>query len=93
MSLLEFLDGVITHPPVYPSYTTPAYSNNAFVILSFAYETITGQTLDQGFHDLYTGKLGMTSTTPTYPGPDADAIIPRNDSYAIFSYDIGVEGP
>lgn len=92
-ALLEFLDGVINHPPAYPSYTTPAYSNIAYALLGFAYEAITGRTYDQGFLDIYHGKLDMTSSTPRYPGPDVDAIIPRNDSYAIFSYDIGNQGP
>ena len=91
--LLEFLEGVITHPPAFPSYTTPAYSNLAYAILGFAYETITGRTLDEGFLDTFQGKLGMTSSTPTYPGSNVDAVIPRNDSYAIFSYDIGNQGP
>lgn len=78
---------------MYPAYTAPIYSNLAYAILGLAYETITGKDIFQGQRDVFIGRLGMTSTTPKYPGPDADAIIPRNDSYAIFSYDIGVQGP
>lgn len=83
--IVEFLDGVINHPPAYPAYTTPAYSNIAYALLGFAYETITGRSIDDGQLDLYIERLGMTSTTPRAPGKDADAIIPRNDSYAIFT--------
>jgi len=89
----EFLQGVIDHPPVFPSYTTPSYSNLAYAILGLAYENITGKSLSDGMRDLYHDKLGMTSTTPTAPGDGSDAVIPRNDSYAIFTYDIGIQRP
>jgi CubicO group peptidase (beta-lactamase class C family) len=91
--LLEFLRGVIEHPPVYPSYATPTYSNLAYAILGLAYENITGRSILDGQRGTFINKLGMTSTTPTVPGPDADAIIPRNDSFALFTYDIGIQGP
>lgn len=90
---LEFLNGVIRHPPVYPSYTTPIYSNIAYNILGLAYENITGRTYNQGLIDLYQGKLGMSSTTPKPPGSDANAFIPYNDSFALFSYDSGLYTP
>lgn len=89
----EILDGVINHPPPYPSYTTPSYSNLAYIILGFAYENITGRSIDDGQRDTFVNKLGMTSTSPRPPGNGVDAIIPRNDSYAVFSYDIGAESP
>lgn len=78
---------------MYPAYTAPIYSNLAYAILGLAYETITGKDIFQGQRGVLFERLGMTGTTPKYPGPDADAIIPRNDSYAIFSYDIGIQGP
>lgn len=78
---------------MYPSYTAPIYSNLAFAILGLAYENITGKSITQGQRDVFVSRLGMKSTTPTYPGCEADAIIPRNDSYAIFTYDIGIQGP
>ncbi|KAK5451815.1 hypothetical protein LTS15_007538 [Exophiala xenobiotica] len=92
-SRAQFLRGVIEHPPVYPSYATPTYSNLAYAILGLAYENITGRSILDGQRDTFINKLGMTSTTPTVPGPDADAIIPRNDSFALFTYDIGIQGP
>lgn len=93
LTLSEFLQGVIEHPPVFPSYATPSYSNLAYAILGLAYENITGKSISDGMRDLYNDKLGMTSTTPTAPGNGSDAIIPRNDSYAIFTYDIGIQRP
>ncbi|KAI1609311.1 putative penicillin-binding protein [Exophiala viscosa] len=92
-SRAQFLDGIINHPPVYQSYTTPTYSNLAYAILGLAYENITGRSIFDGQRDVFIDKLGMTSTTPTVPGTGADAVIPRNDSYAVFSYDIGIQGP
>jgi hypothetical protein len=90
---IEFLNGIINHPPVYGPYTTPIYSNLAYSILGLVYMNITGKDMTQGFLDLYHGKLGMNSSYALYPGPEADAVIPRNDSYALFSYDIGLSGP
>lgn len=91
--LLEFFSGMIKHRPTLPSYATPAYSNVAYVILGMAFENITGRTLEDAYTDLYHNKLGMLSTTAGYPGHDVDAVIPRNDSYAAFSLDLGLYGP
>jgi CubicO group peptidase (beta-lactamase class C family) len=65
----------------------------AFTILGFAHEDITGRPLSEAFEDIYQNKLGMRSTTPNYPGTDADAIIPYNDTYTTFSYSTGFEWP
>ncbi|CRG87024.1 putative membrane protein C663,14c [Talaromyces islandicus] len=89
----QFLQGVIEHPPVYPSYTTPVYSNIAFAILALAYEEITKVPFDVGFSRVYNHKLGLSSTTPRQPPQDANAIIPRNESFSLFSYDLGLEAP
>jgi CubicO group peptidase (beta-lactamase class C family) len=89
----EFFQGVIEHPPVYPSYTTPVYSNIAFAILALAYEEITKVPFEEGFSRVYNQKLGLSSTTPSQPPKDANAIIPRNESFSLFSYDLGLEAP
>ncbi|KAH8703424.1 putative penicillin-binding protein [Talaromyces proteolyticus] len=88
----QFFTQVINHPPVFLSYTSPSYSNIAYSILGYAYENITGKTINQGQLD-FAQKLGMNSTTPTPPGNNVDAIIPRNDSYAMWSYDLNVQDP
>lgn len=69
------------------------YSNLNFVLLGLVYESITGQTLERGWDNIYHDKLNMSSTTYSYPGPDVDAIIPYNDTFAIFSYSLGIETP
>ena len=91
--MLEFLQGVINHPPVYAPDSTPIYSNPAYAILGLAYQNITGKNITQGLNDLYVKRLGMTSTSMYYPGPQVDAIIPRNDSYAFFSGSLDIEAP
>ncbi|KAH8691668.1 beta-lactamase/transpeptidase-like protein [Talaromyces proteolyticus] len=88
----QLLDGVIQHPPVYPSYITPVYSNLAIAILALAYEEITGIPFDAGFSRIFNEKLGLSSTY-RYPPPGADAIIPHNDSFSLFSSDLGLEAP
>lgn len=89
----EFLDGMINLPPVFSPYYSPSYSNLAYALLGLAYENITGRSMADGQMNVLNQKLGMASTTPLAPGNGADAIIPRNDSFAIFSYDIGIQGP
>lgn len=91
-SFLELLNGIIHHPPVYPSYTSPVYSNVAYQILALAYEEITGRSIDEGQLKIYS-ELGMTSTTPTAPGSDANAIIPYNTTFSAFDYNLGLAGP
>jgi hypothetical protein len=93
LCVLEFLEGVVNHPPAYPPYTTPVYSNLAYTILGFAYENITGHTIDQGQRDVFIKRLGMSSTTPRPPDKGVDAIIPRNESFSLFSYDSGIGSP
>jgi CubicO group peptidase (beta-lactamase class C family) len=69
------------------------YSNFNFVLLGLIYENITENALEQGWDNLYYDKLNMQLTTYLYPGADADAIIPYNDTWAIFSYSLGLEAP
>ncbi|RFU31615.1 hypothetical protein B7463_g4741, partial [Scytalidium lignicola] len=88
----ELLAEVISHPPVFPSYTSPTYSNMAYILLGFAYENITGKSINQGQLD-FAQILGMNSTTPTPPGDNVDAIIPRNNTYAQWNYDGGIQDP
>ncbi|GAM33678.1 penicillin-binding protein [Talaromyces pinophilus] len=88
----QLLNGIIHHPPVYPSYTSPVYSNIAYQILALAYEEITGRSIEEGQLEIYS-ELGMTSTTPTAPGSDANAIIPYNTTFSAFDYNLGLAGP
>lgn len=92
MTWIEYLDGVIQHPPVYPPSATAAYSNMAYALLALAYENITGKTMDAGHAAIFNERLGMTSTT-TSAQPDADAIIPWNDTSAMYSDHLGLLTP
>lgn len=89
----QFLQGVIEHPPVNPPWYTPTYSNLAYAILGLAFEAATGGSFVEAADNIFQNKLGMISTSVNAPTGDYDAIIPRNDSYAIFTYNIGIEGP
>lgn len=93
LALLEYFAGLVQHPPAFKSYTQPMYSNLNFALLGMVYEAIRGETLEKGWDKLYHKKLNMPSTTLTHPGPNADTIIPYNDTWAIFSYSLGLEDP
>jgi CubicO group peptidase (beta-lactamase class C family) len=92
-SRAQFLQGLIDHPPVNHPFYTPSYSNVAYAILGLAYEAIAGVPIDKAQDTLYNDKLGMTDTTAHAPPSSVDAVIPYNDSYALFTYDIGIQGP
>ncbi|KAE9373918.1 putative penicillin-binding protein [Stipitochalara longipes BDJ] len=89
----QFFQGLINHPPAFKSYTTPMYSNLNYALLGLVYENITGTTVEEGWNKLYHSKLNMLSSSYVYPGLDADAIIPHNDSWAVFSYSLGIQAP
>ena len=89
----QFLKGIIDHPPVNPAWTTPTYSNLAYAIIGLAYEAATGVPFEQAADSVFQEKLGMPSTSVRVPKGDYDAIIPENDTFALFTYDIGVQGP
>ncbi|EED23038.1 penicillin-binding protein, putative [Talaromyces stipitatus ATCC 10500] len=88
----QLLNGIIHHPPLYPSYSSPVYSNVAYQILALAYEEVTGHSINEGQVKIYK-KLGMTSTSPTAPGSNANTIIPYNTTFSAFDYELGLAGP
>jgi CubicO group peptidase (beta-lactamase class C family) len=57
------------------------------------YENITGQSFLDAYTKVFQEGLGMTSTFADHPPADIDAIIPYNDTYAIFSYSLGLQWP
>ena len=92
-SRAQFLQGLIEHPPVNHPYYTPSYSNVAYAILGLAYENITGVSWAEATDNVFNDKLGMPSTTARLPADGYDAVIPYNDSFALFTWDIGLDGP
>lgn len=58
-----------------------------------AYESITGRSFQDGFNSLYRDRLGLDSAYADMPPKDIDAVIPYNDTYAIFTHSIGVQWP
>ncbi len=90
----QFLQGIIDHPPVNHPYYTPSYSNLGFAILGLAYDAASGGVpWDEAGDSLYNDKLGMLATTSHAPADGADAVIPYNDTFALFTWDIGIEAP
>lgn len=58
-----------------------------------AYEKITGQSFKDGFNSVYRDRIGMSSAYADSPPEGVDAVIPYNDSYATFTYSIGLQWP
>jgi CubicO group peptidase (beta-lactamase class C family) len=75
--------------PSYAPGTTPAYSNAAYQVLSYALEAITGKTFETMFAESILNPLNLNATSLTQPNSTADAIIPFNETASEWNYDLG----
>ncbi|KAI8714721.1 Beta-lactamase domain-containing protein [Fusarium sp. LHS14.1] len=66
--------------PVYSPWTSPVYSNAAFLILGLVIEEVSGQKFEDFVKEKVLDVAGMTSTTYTKPEDSVGAISP-NDVY------------
>jgi len=84
----EAIRYILATHPVSAASTTPNYSNMAFQILSYAIESMTGES----FPDLVTSQLikplNLKRTFLTNPGNDTNAVI-----YDGWDLDFGDEAP
>ncbi|KAI8658819.1 Beta-lactamase domain-containing protein [Fusarium keratoplasticum] len=62
--------------PVYSPWTSPIYSNVAFLILGLVIEEVSGQKFEDFVQEKVLEVAGMTSTTYTKPGDSVGAISP-----------------
>ncbi|KAL0940306.1 uncharacterized protein CTRU02_203069 [Colletotrichum truncatum] len=65
--------------PATGTWTTPVYSNEAFQLLGWAYENITGETMEQGFNSAIVKPLGLSRTfwNPPENDPNANVVDPE----------------
>ncbi|KAJ5138870.1 uncharacterized protein N7515_003718 [Penicillium bovifimosum] len=88
----EFFKGFLNMHPLTLTSHTPIYSNAGYQILGYALEAIA----DTGYEELLLRRLiePLNLTRSYLNAPDASlAVVPYNETYSWFSYDIGEEAP
>ncbi|KAI1812986.1 beta-lactamase/transpeptidase-like protein [Poronia punctata] len=89
----EALSYILRQHPLYPSAHSPAYSNYAFTLLSYAQEAITGIPLDTAMTSNIFQALDMNNTSYSTP-PCSGGVIPGGDaSKAGWDIDLGATNP
>ncbi|RDW56576.1 hypothetical protein BP6252_14081 [Coleophoma cylindrospora] len=62
-----YFEGAQNRPPVFQPWTTPAYSNNGFILLGIALANITNKPIAQVYRDLIFDPLGMNNSKSDVP--------------------------
>jgi hypothetical protein len=65
--------------PVFPTSSTPIYSNAGFQLLGYALENITGTTFETLFNRSIVAPLSLTGTSFQFPVSNARGVIPSPD--------------
>jgi CubicO group peptidase (beta-lactamase class C family) len=78
--------------PAFAAAETPAYSNIAFQILSYALETITGKDYQTSLRDQVVKPLNLTHTYYTTPN-ESVGVLPGNSSSTGWANNMGEESP
>lgn len=85
---VEAIAEILSLHPIFVPFETPAYSDAAYSFFSYTLEDITGDSMPNLFVNYLTAPLGMSSTTYTAPQDLSHAIIPLNDSFSSFTFDL-----
>lgn len=93
-SIVEYLQGVAVEAPIFRTAYTPVYSNEAFAILGYALEKVTGDSMEAMFNKSIIGALGLHNTYYTVPQTTSDNdIIPGPESWHNWYSELGGFNP
>ena len=88
----QLFEGLAKLPPSFAPFTTPAYSDLGFVLLSFVAERITGKSYKDLVSDTILTPLNLTHTFVTTPN-DSLGIIPGTKRATLWGFELGDEAP
>ncbi|KAH7322920.1 beta-lactamase/transpeptidase-like protein [Stachybotrys elegans] len=77
----NYIAGLAPRPPTFLPWTSPGYSNNAYILLGQIFQSITGKEMEELYRDSIFGPLGMSTTTSVVP-PESffpHCVIPGDD--------------
>ncbi|KAL4982125.1 beta-lactamase/transpeptidase-like protein [Aspergillus falconensis] len=84
----QFFKGMMSRHPVVPVSSTPIYSNDAFVLLGYILEALTGQSYDELVQGRLIERLNLTRSSSSKPA-DELGIIPGLPNVTIWDVDLG----
>jgi CubicO group peptidase (beta-lactamase class C family) len=89
------IQGVAGLPPNFLPWTTPAYSDEGFMLLGIAISNLTGKPLTDVYRDSVFGPLGMNSSFDTHPTTDPllGRSVVSGDPAANFALETGFTTP
>ena len=90
---LAFFSNFFSQHPSVPSFHTPAYSNSAYQILSYALESIIGKPFPAIVQSVLIDPLNLHATFTTAPPSSNFSIVPYNNSWSAYGWDVGDEAP
>lgn len=88
----EMISQLLEQHPIFPTAYSPAYSNVAYALLSFAQEAITGTPVSEAISTNVFAALNMTSSSYNTP-PSSGGVIPVNASASGWGLDLGETAP
>ncbi|KAK0392840.1 hypothetical protein NLU13_2334 [Sarocladium strictum] len=80
----EMISQLLKQHPIFPTAYSPAYSNVAYALLSFAQEAITGTPVSEAISTNVFAALNMTSSSYNTP-PSSGGVIPTAPSGSLYS--------
>jgi CubicO group peptidase (beta-lactamase class C family) len=88
LTVIEFISGILNRPPIVPTSSSPAYSNDAYQLLAYALETITGRTYQDLIERRLIEPMGLSHSSVSKPD-DQVGIIPGFPNMTLWDVDIG----
>ncbi|KAF7137037.1 hypothetical protein CNMCM5793_006841 [Aspergillus hiratsukae] len=86
-----YAPGAANDAPVYLPWTTPAYSNNGFILLGLALANLTGKSLDEIYKQSIFDPLDLHSSYSAVPGAsELSRSVIAGDFASGFGYDGGI---
>ncbi|KUL85843.1 hypothetical protein ZTR_07344 [Talaromyces verruculosus] len=92
-SRAEFFTSLTKQPPVVMPGTSPVYSNDAFQILGYVVESITGKPFETTLSTKILEPLGMNQTTLSTPKKSTSGVIPINETASGWTTNYEDEAP
>ncbi|KAJ0420254.1 beta-lactamase/transpeptidase-like protein [Aspergillus carlsbadensis] len=84
----QFISGILNRPPIVPTSSSPAYSNDAYQLLAYALETITGRPYQELVERRLIEPMGLSRSSLSKPD-DKVGIIPGLPNMTFWDLDLG----
>ncbi|KAI9372851.1 beta-lactamase/transpeptidase-like protein [Aspergillus egyptiacus] len=84
----QYFAGLLSRHPIVPVSSTPAYSNDAYQLLGYVLESITGKPVDELLEGRLINPLGLTHSYYSPPADHTGGIIPGSIAASAWDLDL-----